>query len=247
MSAVFLPSLDLSIVDSNAAVNAPASRVLLDEPGLVARSASTSLSLTFALTGTYDTVGVVRSNLAASGTIRVRAGSVANVSSDIVYDRTFPAWSGAAPLEKAISYLPLGTALTAPYVSIEMTSGATAVEASRVLIGKRIEVDGIDQGPEFGFRSGSAVEDGLGWTDVTEARSRISWKANVGNIKSADYWANWAPFTNRVGKHAGFLFIPDTTSTSLQLQSALVRNVDDPKMVPTTFTRYRVELQLLEV
>ena len=42
MAAVFLPPLPVepAIVSSNAIATAPASRVLLDEPGLVARAAA---------------------------------------------------------------------------------------------------------------------------------------------------------------------------------------------------------------
>lgn len=250
MAAVFLPPLPIAptIVSTNAVANAPASRLLLDEPGLVARATGT-LSVTFDTVGQpFNAVAVIGSNLASNHRVRVRAGSTANMSSGVVFDATVNAWSGAAPLSGAITYVPLPSTIVAQYVLVEMTGGAqSTIEASRVIIGQRVEVDGIDQNAEKTDVSGSNVEDGPGWTTVGEARTRSRWTANVGNIHSDAYYRDWTPFLRRVGKHTGFLFIPQTASTKLQHQAVLVRNSDDPKTVDVTSSRFRVEMTLFEV
>lgn len=250
MSAVFLapPVVEPSIVSDTAQASAPASRVLLDEPGLVARGTGT-LSVTFDMGSTaYDTVAAIRNNLPAAATIRVRAASSADMTSGVVLDTTVQAWSGEAPTTKAISYIPLPAIYTERYVRVDLIAvGASLVEVSRIIIGKRIEVDGIDRGATQTAVSGSQVDDGPGWTTVGEARARKKWTANVGNIARLPYYREWAPFLDRMGKHTGFLFIPQTASIGLQQEAVLVRNADDPKVTDLSSERFQIEMSLFEV
>ena len=250
MAAVFLPPVVVEpiIVSSNAFATAPASRVLLDEPGLVARAAGT-LSMTFDMQAQpYDTVAVVRHNLSAAQTIRVRIGTDLAMSGNVVLDQTFAAWNGAAPFSRAISYLPLPRSFTERYVAVDLVGAAGAdVEASRILIGQRIEIDGVDQGAQLNYASGSPVDDGPGWTTVGEQRSRIVWQVNAGNVARTAFNAAWAAFLHRVGKHAGFLFIPYDGSDSLQQEAALMRFKEDANVVDVSSSRYRVERTLFEV
>jgi len=248
MSAVFLPPLDYSIVSSDAVQVAPASRVMLDEPGLVARSAAQTLTMTFNMGDqSYDTIAVIGTNLLSSDRVRVRIGNNAEMTSGIMFDTTVQAWTGNPPLDKAITYIPLNNTFSALYVRIDITSSRTFVEVSRVIIGKRLEVDGIDTEPNITPVSGSIIDDGPGWTSADDYRTRMAWKANVGNVLASSYWTDWHPFLKRVGKHAGFLFIPQTESDSIQLQAGLMRHKEDANIVPVTYSRVRVELNLLEV
>lgn len=248
MGAVFLPARPMSVVANNSQANAPADRVLLDEPGLVTRANGT-LSLTFDLQGrSYDSIAAIRHTLAATDVIRIRAGSAIDMSSGVVLDMSIGAWSGTAPVGKAISYVALSGTYTARYVRIDMTTaGGGLVEVSRVIVGKRIESDGIDSGAQLAYASGSTVDDGPGWTSVGPQRSRISWQANVGNIPRSYFYSAWSPFLNQVGIHEGFLFVPQTKSTSLQHEAALVRLKEDAKIVDVTSDRNRVEMSLFEV
>jgi hypothetical protein len=248
MSAVFLPSQPMTIAAHNSQANAPADRVLLDEPGLVARAIGT-LSLTFDLGGrAFDSVAAIRHSLAATESIRIRVGSVADMSSGVLLDTTAAPWSGAAPVGKAITYIALPGSYTAPFVRVDLvSSGANPVEVSRIIVGSRVEADGIDRGAQLAYASGSSVVDGDGWTTVGPQRSRINWQANVGNIARTYFYAKWAPFLNQVGKHEGFLFIPQTKSDALQHEAALVRLKEDAKIVDVTSDRNRVEMTLFEV
>jgi len=247
MAAVFLPPND-SVIQSSNAVGDKAKWLLLDEPGLVARSPGQTLTVTFATQAKpFDSIAVIGSTLRSLDTIRVRIGSVADMSSGVMLDQTVRAWTGAAPIDKAISYIPLSLTYTAAFVRLDIVTSAETVEASRIIIGKRIEVDGVDQGAEFTYQSGDAVTDGNGWTSVQDYRSRISWKANAGNVRRASYCADWAPFLARAGKHMGFLFIPQTESDALQVEAALMRHQQEAKVIDVTSERYRIEMQLLEV
>lgn len=248
MGAVFLPARSMTVVAHNSQANAPADRVLLDEPGLVARAVG-SLFLTFDLMGqSFDSIAAIRHTLAATDTVRIRAGSVADMNSGVALDVTIPAWSGIKPVGKAISYAALPGTYNARYVRIDLISGTGAlVEVSRVIVGQRVESDGIDRGAQLAYSSGSTVEDGPGWTSVGPQRSRISWQANVGNIQRSYFYSNWSPFLNQVGIHEGFLFIPQTASNALQHEAALVRLKEDAKIVDVTSDRNRVEMTLFEV
>jgi hypothetical protein len=250
MAAVFLPPLatEPAIVSSNAIATAPASRVLLDEPGLVARASGT-LTITFDMQGQgYDTVAVIRHSLRAAQLVRVRIGPDASMGLGVVFDQSFAAWSGALPFDKAISYLPLPQVFNARYVTIDLIGSAgIEVEASRIIVGKRIETDGVDSGAQLNFASGSTVDDGPGWTTVGEQRSRITWTVNAGNVSRFAFNWEWAAFLHRVGKHTGFLFIPYDASESLQQQAALVRFKEDANVVDVTSNRFRVEMTLFEV
>jgi len=248
MSAVFLPGLPMTVVADNAMANAPASRVLLDEPGLVARALGT-LSLTFDLAGrSYDSIAAVGTSLSALDTIRIRIGSVADMSSGVVLDQTHKAWAGVPPTGKALSYIPLPALYSAQFVRVDLIAGAaTLVEASRILIGKRIETDGVDRDAKKTAASGTQVDDGPGWTTVGEARTRTRWQATAGNIKTYSYLTEWAPFIDRVGKHEAFLFIPQTESLGLQQEAILCRNQDDPSAEYLTSERVSVAFNLFQV
>jgi hypothetical protein len=250
MAAVFLPPLAVepAIQSSNAVATAPASRVLLDEPGLVARGVGT-LSVTFNMQGqSYDTVAVIRHSLRAEQRIRVRVGSDAAMATGVVFDQTFTAWSGAAPFDKAISYIPLPQLFSERFVAVDLIgSDGIDIEASRIIVGERIEVDGVDSGAQFTPVSGSTVDDGPGWTTVGEHRTRRSWEVNAGNVSRTSYYAEWSSFLNRVGKHAAFLFVPQSASDAIQHEAALMRFKDDPNVVDVTSSRYRVEMTLFEV
>lgn len=250
MAAVFLPPLPVepTIQSSNAVATAPASRVLLDEPGLVARAAGT-LSFTFNMQAqSFDTVAAIGHSLRAAQSVRVRVGSDATMATGVVFDQTFAAWSGASPLDRAISYIPLPQVFNERFVTVDLIgSDGIDISVSRVIVGKRIEVDGIDQNAQWNFTSGSTVDDGPGWTTVGDQRSRMTWTVNAGNVPRANYVAEWASFLHRVGKHAGFLFIPYDGSDSLQQQAVLVRHKEDANVVDVTSDRYRVEMTLFEV
>lgn len=70
---------------------------------------------------------------------------------------------------------------------------------------------------------------------------------DAANVSRTSFYQKWASFLNRVGKHAGFLFIPYDASDSLQQEAALMRHKEDANVVDVTSSRYRVEMTLFEV
>lgn len=248
MSALFLSSVGYGVTANEQSV-APARRMTLDEPGLVYRSTGNLATITATSDASLfiaDSVAVTGARLLATDTIRVRAGSVPDMTSGVVADVTTQAWTGTSPIAGATCLIALPSPVMARYFRIDITTGNTFVEISRLLIGRRIEVDGIDEGAVITFTSGSPQE-GPGWTTVLEQRTRLAWKANVGNIHRTLTFTSWAPFLSSVGTHAAFLFIPDTDTVDLQRQAALVRLQSNANLVEVTGDRYRVELNVLEV
>lgn len=247
MSAVFLHSLDF-IATADGADNAPASRLSLDEPGLTYRSNGNETIITLDCHAPVEmnAIALIRAKLEPTATIEVQAYNDGSFSDPALFVSQ-EAWSGIGRDDAAICYVPFPSTVTARYVRVTVRTTRTIVEISRILVGKRIEVDGIDNNPELTHVSGSTVEDGPGWTTVGPQRTRLQWKANVGNVHRSDFYASWAPFLNRTGKHGSFLFIPNTTSDALQQEACLVRHQQDAKTVPVTYSRYRVEMQLFEV
>ena len=248
MSAVILEGQPYAVT-ANSATNAPASRLLLDEPGLTFRSNGNTATIDITgVGGGYiiaDTIALVGARLNSNDRIRVQAGmSATNLG---FLDFTDSAWTGPTRNDQAICYLPFPFAISAPFFRVTITTARDFVEVSRLLIGERIEFDGIDQKPTITPMSGSTIDDGPGWTSVGPQRTRNQWKASVGNIKNTDFYGKWSGFLDRTGKHTGFLFVPNTESIALQQEAILARHQQDATIIPLTTDRWQVDLQLLEV
>lgn len=245
MSSVFLRSYRYA-VSAISASDAPAKRLLSPEPALTYRSTTSTATINADLQTlkTVNSVALVGARLNATDTIRVQLFDAANVQ---VSDVSVRAFSGTARDGAAIVYVALQGDFMARYVRVTVQTSRSIVEVSRLLIGDRLEIDGIDSGPEITPTSGSTVEDGPGWTTTVSARTRISWKATAGNVKPADLWNRWLPFSSGVGLHEDWLFIPDTSSNAFQQQAVLVRQQANAKITEVTSDRFKVELQLLEV
>ena len=237
MTAVFCAPTSFSVASGSEGAVAPARNLNTDPMGLVWRSTGLlGVQLTISLADpSFDTVALVGSNLRAGDTIRVRAGSSASVvagETDLLLDATVPAWTGTAPTSGALTVLVLDAPIAASFVRLDLTSSGNPdgyVEASRLIIGKRVQADGIDIGCEQTFEDGSDVQEGLGFTTVDEYRVRIGWKVSVSGVKEADYWAKWFPFLRSIGRHKGFLFLPDSESDHVQTQAVFGRMANSAK------------------
>ncbi len=233
MAAVLVAPLPFTALAANEQATAPLSNTRSDEPGFVWRSANLTtvyakVQLTSAVTD-WDTFALVGSNLRATDTIRVRAGATSAAvdgTSGLTVDQTFNAWTGVAPTGGALSFKLLGAIVTSPFVRIDITSTsnpATYVQAQRIVIGKRVETDGVNVGAEQTFEDSSPIETGPGYTSVDVYNVRIGWKVTLEGITDAKYYTNWFPFLRTVGLTQAFVFIPDTDSPYVQNQAVFAR------------------------
>ncbi len=253
MAAVLVAPLPFVAIAANEQATAPLSYTRSDEPGFVWRSANlTTVFAKVQLSGAeWDTFALVGSNLRATDTIRIRAGnSAADVdgTSGLSLDQTFNAWTGVAPTGGALSFKLLAASVTSPFVRIDITSSgnpATYVQAQRIVIGKRVETDGVTLGSEQTFEDGSVVETGPGYTTVDRYNVRIGWKVTLDFITDAKYFTNWFPFLRSVGSSQAFVFIPDTDSLYIQNQAVFARITSSAKgSMPGTDANI-VEINLL--
>ncbi|MBD8699272.1 hypothetical protein IFT54_05510 [Sphingomonas sp. CFBP 13714] len=239
MAAVFVAPLPFTALAANEQATAPLSNTRNDEPGFVWRSANlTTVYAKVQLTGAvteWDTFALVGSNLRATDTIRVRAGATAAAvdgTSGLTVDQTFNAWTGVAPTGGALSFKLLGAVVASPFVRMDITSTgnpATYVQAQRIVIGKRVETDGVNVGAEITFDDSSIVETGPGYTSVDIYNVRIGWKVTLDFITDAKFFTNWFPFLRRVGTFQPFVFIPDTDSLYVQSQAVFARVTSSAK------------------
>jgi len=236
VSAVLVAPKKFEALAANENSTAPLKNANVDEPAMVWRSANlTTVYAKFQLDGTaWDTIAVGGSNLRAGDTIRVRAGATAAAvdgTTGLTVDQTFTAWSGVAPTKGALSFKLLAASVTSPFVRIDITSTgnpAGYVEVSRIVIGLRVQHDGVSVGAEQTFEDMSIIEEGLGYTTVDRYGVRVGWKITLDGITDAMYFTNWFPFLRDVGRSKAFVFIPDDSSTYLQNQAMLCRISGSP-------------------
>ncbi len=253
MSAVLINPKSFSSLGGNESATAPVGNLRLDEPGMVWKSANLSTVYLKAQFdgGEWDTVALVGSNLRATDTIRVRAGSTAAIvdgTSSLTVDQTFPAWTGTAPTNGAISFKLLGSPVTSPFVRIDITSTSNPagfVQAQRLVIGKRLSFEGVNVDAEVTYEDMSSVEDGLGFTTVDRYRTRMGWKVTMEGFTDSYYWANLNPFLMDVGKSKAVVFIPDDSSPHVQPQSVFGRMTSSPKGTSPVADYNRIDLTIL--
>lgn len=233
MTAVLVSPKTFTVLAANERAVAPASNMRVDEPAMVWRSSNlTTIYVKAQLDGTeWNTFALVGSNLRATDTIRIRAGATAAAvdgTTGLTVDETFAAWSGVAPTNGALSFKLLNVSNTSPFVRVDFTSTGNAagyVQASRLVLGKRVETDGVAVGAEQTFEDMSVIEDGPGYTTVDVYGTRVGWKVTLDGITDALYNINWFPFLRDVGKRKALVFIPETESTYIQSQAVFGRLV----------------------
>lgn len=230
---------------------APFSNLLRDEPARVWRSEDTTAQLTFQVSDEWDTFALVGNNLRATDTIRLRAGAtLASLDATPPLDLTFVAWTGMAPLAKAISFHLLSAPVAYSFVRIDINSPGNPdgfIEASRLVLGSRVATAGINIGAERRFLDGSVIEDGPGYTTIQEHRRRLLWKVGIGPIKATEYYGTWDRFLHRVGKSRGFLFIEDTNAPWVQSEAAFVRVHNEANTGNVSSDFVKMEMTLFQV
>lgn len=254
MATVLCSPRIFAVSSSTSASNAPASNLNLDHPSMVWRSANlTSVQITVQLgAGSWDTIALVKNNLRATDTVRIRAASTAAATtSGPAYDSgNLSAFSGTANSLGSMTLLTLSGVRTETFIRIDITSTgnpAGFVEAARLIIGKRIEEDGIDQNADHNFEDTSQNTPYRGFDAIDPFDVKTSWKFTIGYIKEASYWQNWFPFLRDVGMKKAVLFVPDRDSAYLQSETVFGRVTSMAKGNPVSSDYYKLELYIREI
>lgn len=248
MTAIFCKPQSVTYEAASTLTVAEPKNLSNDEPGMVWRSSG--LSGVYVIFKTenkpIDTIALIGNNLRATDTVRIRMGAtVAELNGVAVYDHTFDAWSGIAPLDDAISLFLLDAPVTHQYIRLDFTSPGNPdgyVECCRLLLGTRIENVGIDIGREEEMEDTSAITDEYGSLTIDNYRVRQKMKINLSGVKDADYYESWQPFLKSVGTSKFFLFVEELGDYQ-QRKTYYVRCHANPKRTDVGYNNQTLELQ----
>lgn len=252
MATILVHPLNLTFTGSQSAANAPASNLNVDYPNMVWKSTSTTGAfLAFQLDAAleWDFIGLVGSGLFAADTIRIRAAStLANVTTAPGYDVTFNV-TGTANGDFNLAYHTPAAVRTLRYFRLDFTLAGNPypfVQAQRLVVGKRVEADGIDIGADFNFEDTSRVSDYRGIQLVDPFDAKQSWKFSVSNVKVPDYNVKWRSFL-KTARGKAVLFIPDTESNGHNQESVFGRIQGQTNAGLVASDQYKVNLYIREV
>lgn len=205
---VCAPIVPVSLTASSFASPRVAAYLLHDEPGLVWRS--TGLSGQFLrvnLSDAWDTIALMGSNLRATATIRVRAGAssaATDAASGAPLDITFNAHTGKMKRTGAMSFHKLNAPVNHPWVRIDITDAGNPdgyLQASRLVFGKAIECDGIDNGAEVSYENRST-------SNLLRFKTTPTWKMTFSGIERSAFYGGWDIFLDWAAERNAFLFVP---------------------------------------
>lgn len=208
MSTIFVRPLPFTVSANSGWISSnPVSNLNIDHPGLVARSSGTTASFTVNLGGakTIDTVALIGSTLPAGATVSVTAGGYSSgavaaftgFKDDVVSTKTI------------IQFSPVTTST----VTVSITS-PVSFQAQRLVVGKRVEILGIDQNCEQLFEDQSIIEKGAGFTTVEEYPVLLGWKIKASFITDTQWREEFNPLLMRVGQSKPLLFVPKAHTPS---------------------------------
>lgn len=207
MSAIFCLPLKFTVGANNGWLGiAPVSNLNIDEKGLVARSTGNTASFTVNLgsSQTIDTVALIGSNLPASATVTITAGS---------YNGTVAAYSGDKDSDTTTKTIVQFSPVTTSTVTISITSNAV-IQIQRLVIGKRVETEGIDQGCSQSFEDQSVIEKSNGHTTIEQYDVLTSWKAKMSWLTDSQWRSQFFTLFRRAGQSRAVLFVPTADDPS---------------------------------
>jgi hypothetical protein len=229
--------------------SASATNMNRDEPGLVWRPGGTSGSVTIQHDGTaWDTIALVNSNLRGTATVQVRAGASSGAvdgSSGLALNQTVQAYTGVAPAQGSgtITYITLAVPITSPFVRIDISDSgnpAGLVQVSRLVLGKRVEHDGITSDSAMTILDTSDLPSGLGWTAVNPFPTKRSWRVKMDGLTDTKYWNDYDNLLNVAGAKAGVLFVPDTDVAFVQRQAVFGRFTGQPVSIESPVADHNI-------
>lgn len=205
MAAIFLAPLRFPSASfgGDTTANAPLTNLMMDHLGMVWRSSAGSPVITLNLASTpIDSVVLWSTNMTAADSVRVRIGPNASGTSPI-YDQTF---QGSA---NVLAFL--ANPVTTGYLRLDFTrlSGAPFTEVARLVVGDRIEADGISKDAEVSYDDQSVRYSGPNWMTVDEYSVLQTWKIKIeGLTEDVFFGAGWHDFLINVGEKRPFVFLP---------------------------------------
>lgn len=252
MATYLIRPLNVTFTNSQSAASTPASNLNVDYPNMVWRSTgATGAFLEFSLDAAlpWNFIGLVGATLFGPDSIRVRAAATqAAVTTAPVLDTTFTV-TGTANGDINLPFLAPAIDRTLRFFRLDFTLSGNPnafVQAQRLVIGKRIEADGIDVGADFMFEDTTRVTDYRGIQIADPFDTKQSWKFSISNVKLQDFNLNWRSFLKSANGR-GVLFLPDTANGGHNQESVFGRVQGQTNAGLMASDQYRINLYVREV
>lgn len=252
MSLILVQPHNFTVLSSQSAATAPASNLNVDYPNMVWKSTSTTdafIEIRLDPSASWDFIGLVGANLVATDTVRIRsAGNQANLTASPSYDMMFNVL-GTLNSDFNLAYHLPSSAKSHRFIRLDFSAANNpngSLQAKRLVIGRRLDGDGVDVGADFNIEDTSRISDyrGIQISDPFDAKD--SWKFSVGYVKKDDYNTKWRSFIkSALGK--AVLFIPDTLNNSHNQEAVFGRLQGPTNAGLITGDAYKVNLYIREV
>ncbi|WBY16633.1 hypothetical protein PF049_00215 [Erythrobacteraceae bacterium WH01K] len=252
MATYLINTLPFDISESDEQATNPASNLNNDFPNMVWKSngrTGAHVNVRVDVDAEWDTVALYDCNLQAGDTVRLRAAnSPATTVSDPLIDQTLTV-DGETGESGNLVFYHGGAIRGLNNVRLDITfaagNPATEVQASRLIVGIRLEADGIDVGSDFNFEDPSRIENYRGIQIVDAYDMKQSWKFSISNVDSVDFVKNWRSFL-RANNGKTILFIPDTVNGLHHQESILGRIQGQTNAGLVSSDTYRINLYIRE-
>lgn len=235
MSAFFVPAGTVTTLTGVAGTSAPASNLLNDSPSRVWRTTLNTGTLTATLTGAIDTIALWATNLTASDSVRVRVSSSGDGSS--------PKADMTVPGDRHVLVV-LPVAVEGPYVRIDITRANGNIEATRLMIAKRIECDGINVLAERSYDDPSPATRGVNWATFDRYPVVKSWKFTVEDIDEDEFYTSWDGFLETTGGVRSFVFVPHYPHKYATKAASWGRMLSSAKVTNPTSVDFRIDMSV---
>lgn len=244
MAAIFLAPIRFpaSSLGGDTTANAPLANLMIDHLGMVWRSSAGAPSITLNLGSTpIDSVVLWGTNMTGADSVRVRISPNSNGASP-VYDQTF---QGAT---NVLAFL--AAPVTSGFLRLDFTrlSGAAFTEVARLVVGDRIECDGIAKDAEVSYDDQSVRYSGPNWMTVDEYTVLQTWKVKVEALTEDVFFGNgWHDFLISVGEKRPFIFLPYYPATYANKLVAFGAMTSPPRITWQSVVDRQVEMSFQTV
>ena len=137
---------------------------------------------------------------------------------------------------------------TERYVRVDISAAghpAGFVQASRLVIGKAVTTDGVDQDADNGFESLDTINSGTGYTSFQYFSTLPTWKVTFSEISDYSWRADWHPLLQWAGAGRGVLLVPEVEAVDKhQTQVVFGRIVNKPTGKYSTYDRVSLDIQV---
>lgn len=148
---------------------------------------------------------LIGANLPSNATVTITAGS---------FNGTVAAYSGFKDEDTTTKTIVQFSPVTTSTVTVQITS-SSIIQIERLVVGKRVETEGIDQGCSQSFEDMSVIDTNNGHTTVEQHRVLTSWKAKMSWLSDSQWRQEFFSLFKKAGLSRAVLFVPTADDPSV--------------------------------